>query len=442
MARFPLSFIKALVDMGVAAPLEQSLAKRIRLTNAVALFAAFVLFASIPFDRLTAPRWMLIEDTLGGLAFLSLPLLNRLGLITLSRMLCLAAANLIVLGNAIVLGPESGAAMVFIALAALPFALFDLRQRWAMVAGVLLAICCFALAESDVLASLRSVSENYSPVAYHAYSAAVALATILFILVETARANARAERELRENREASIYSAKMAALGEMSSNIAHEVNNPLMAIQLRTHRLIRLAESGQLDAEAALKIGGHIDSTVQRIARIVDALRSFARDTANDPMATEGVARIVRETVELCAERFRQHAISLEVQPIAEDLTVQCRAVQVSQIVLNLLSNAHDAVEGQPAPWVRIAARASGDEQVQITVTDSGPGIPPELRPHIMEPFFSTKEVGKGTGLGLSVSKGIAEAHGGHLAHDATAPHTRFVLTLKRGQAPAAGPTS
>jgi C4-dicarboxylate-specific signal transduction histidine kinase len=136
--------------------------------------------------------------------------------------------------------------------------------------------------------------------------------------------------------------------------------------------------------------------------------------------------------VELCAERFRQHAISLEVEPIAEDLQVQCRPVQVCQILLNLLSNAHDAVEGGVNPWVRIAAHAASDDEVEVTVTDSGPGIPPELQRRIMEPFFTTKEVGRGTGLGLSVSKGIAEVQGGRLAHEPGAPNTRFVLTLKR----------
>jgi C4-dicarboxylate-specific signal transduction histidine kinase len=416
----------------VSPTLEQSLAKRIRLTNAVALFGAFVMFASIPFDRITAPRWMLVEDVLGGLVFLSLPLLNRLGLLTLSRMLCLATSNLIVLGNAILLGRESGASMIFLALAALPFALFDLRQRWVISAGVLLAVAGFALAESDRFVHLRSVSENYSPAAYHVYSAVVALATILFILIQTARANDRAERELRDSREASIYSAKMAALGEMSSNLAHEVNNPLTAIHIRAERLVRLAQSDRLDKDTATKIGRDIDGTVQRIARIVEALRTFSRDAANDPLVAGNVSRIVADTVELCAERFRQHAITLEVEPIAEDLTAQCRAVQISQILLNLLGNAHDAVEGKSAPWVRITAGPSGECQVQITVTDSGPGIPPALRPLIMEPFFTTKEVGKGTGLGLSISKGLAEAHDGHLTLDPTFPNTRFVLTLKR----------
>jgi signal transduction histidine kinase len=431
VARFPSTFIQTLVDQGVTPHLDQPLAKRIRLTNAVSLFGAVLMFASIPFDRFSAPPWMLAEDVVGGLAFLTFPLLNRHGLLTTSRLLCLMVSNLIVLGNAILLGRESGATMVFFALAAIPFALFDLGNRAALIAGVLLAVTCYVVAGSDRLAFLRSVSDDYSPAAYHAYSAAVTLAGLLFILIQTARANARAERELRENRAASIYSAKMAALGEMSGNIAHEVNNPLMAIQLRAERLVRLAESDKLDTNLVVKAAREIENTVQRIARIVDALRSFARDVEKDPMSSERVVVVVNDAVELCAERFRQHAISLEVEPIAEDLQVYCRPVQVCQILLNLLSNAHDAVEGSATPWVRIAAHTTGDA-VEVTVTDSGPGIPPELQRRIMEPFFTTKEVGRGTGLGLSVSKGIAEVQGGRLAHDTGAPNTRFVLTLKR----------
>ena len=105
-------------------------------------------------------------------------------------------------------------------------------------------------------------------------------------------------------------------------------------------------------------------------------------------------------------------------------------------MLLNLLSNAHDAVERQPSAWVRIAAQTTGAEEVLITVTDSGLGIPLELRTRIMEPFFTTKELGKGTGLGLSVSQGIAAAHGGRLAYDSESRHTRFALTLRRWAEP------
>ena len=80
------------------------------------------------------------------------------------------------------------------------------------------------------------------------------------------------------------------------------------------------------------------------------------------------------------------------------------------------------------------------DETIEVKVSDTGYGIPADLREHVFEPFFTTKEIGKGTGLGLSVSKGIAEAHGGRLAYDPDAPQTRFVLTLRRAQTPAAEP--
>ena len=114
-----------------------------------------------------------------------------------------------------------------------------------------------------------------------------------------------------------------------------------------------------------------------------------------DPLRPESVAQIVKETMELCAERFRQHAITLE-EPTSGDLRVACRGVQISQVLLNRLSNAHDAVERQPSAWVRIAAQTTGAERGLITVTDSGPGIPVELRRRIMEPFFTTKELGRG----------------------------------------------
>jgi C4-dicarboxylate-specific signal transduction histidine kinase len=99
-------------------------------------------------------------------------------------------------------------------------------------------------------------------------------------------------------------------------------------------------------------------------------------------------------------------------------------------VLINLLSNAYDAVENQPIRRVRIAARASGGD-VEIAVADSGPGVPTEIASRIMEPFFTTKEIGKGTGLGLSLSSGIAAAHGGRLTLDCAAPETRFVLALK-----------
>ncbi len=441
--------LRPLLEQGVDRLRDASMQKRIRLTNGLSLFGALVLFASAPFDRLEAPRWVLLEDVIGGCAYACFPLLNRYGYITGARLLCLLMSNVIVLGNAVLLGHDSGAEMVFVALAAIPFAVFELSEWLALSAGVAMAVVGFAVGHSRLFPGWRTPPPNFVPSDYYIYSAILAFVVVIYSVYRMSRANSQAEQALRDDvqerlraqqelersRQTAAYSAKMAALGEMSGNIAHEVNNPLAAILLRAHRLRNLVSESPVDVEAAERVSRDIESTVHRIRRIVDSLRTFARDAQQDPLRPEPVARIVEETVEICAERFRHHSIDLRVDPIADDLYAECRSVQISQILLNLLSNAYDAVEQQSVRWVRVRAAAEGD-LVRISVIDSGPGVPPDLENRIMEPFFTTKEIGKGTGLGLSVSKGIAEAHGGQLALDRMSLDTCFVLTLRRAGAP------
>src|SRR5205085_7866138 len=128
--------------------------------------------------------------------------------------------------------------------------------------------------------------------------------------------------------------------------------------------------------------------------------------------------RIINETVALSAERCTAGQIEVRVDPLPADVLVDCREGQVSLILLNLLNNACEAIEHETERWVAISLEIDANT-ARISVTDSGPGIPAEIRPRIMEPFFTTKPFGKGTGLGLSVSRGLAEAQGGQLARDA-----------------------
>jgi signal transduction histidine kinase len=401
------------------------------------------MLATIPLDVLEAPPWMVGADVVGFFAFASLLLLNRRGHFTASRLAFIALANLLTFANAVGLGPDSGVEMLFIALVSLPFLLFDLNNRVEIAFGLLLPIAGFALNASNVFAPVRP--PGYAAAEYHLYSALLTLATVLFSFYQISRANVRAEQALRDDiaareraerelavsRQASITAAKLAALGEMSANVAHEVNNPLAAILLRARRLEMLAGKQRLDTGAVVRTAQQIGSTVDRIRRIVDALRFFARQGDEDPLRPEPVRRIVNDTVELCAQRFRMADVELVVHHADEDAYIECRGPQISQILVNLLSNAFDAVEGRPARRVVVTVDAQ-EQQVRIAVSDNGVGIPPDLAHRIMEPFFTTKDIGHGTGLGLSLSKGIAEAHGGQLALDAGSPETRFVLTLRR----------
>ena len=133
--------------------------------------------------------------------------------------------------------------------------------------------------------------------------------------------------------------------------------------------------------------------------------------------------------MELCLEKFRNDGIELFIEKIF-DVDIQCRAAEISQVILNLLNNAYDAVIELPKKWIRIEMRYISAERVQLLITDSGSGISKEIAEKIMLPFFSTKNVSKGTGLGLSISKKIMEDHWGNLFLDDSSPNTRFILEI------------
>lgn len=225
-----------------------------------------------------------------------------------------------------------------------------------------------------------------------------------------------------------VASAKMASLGEMAGGIAHEINNPLAIIQGKAGTVKRLIRQPPFDIEKINIELSKIEDTTNRIAKIIKGLRSFSRDSTSDPMIATSVRQIIEDCLELCAERFKNHSIELQ-RECKVDSIVECRASQIGQVIMNLLSNAHDAVESLSERWVKVEVSRVGD-QLRVAVTDSGRGIPKEVVDKIMQPFFTTKEVGRGTGLGLSISKGIAESHSGELRYDSTCDNTRFILEI------------
>ena len=226
-------------------------------------------------------------------------------------------------------------------------------------------------------------------------------------------------------------SARLSALGEMAGGIAHEINNPLAIINLRVHQLLQLAEHGDVRAQDALTIGSGIESTALRISKIIKSLQTVARESAQDPFEEVAVKTIILESFELCYQRMLKHGIIVTAAHVPENLYLQCRRVQISQVLINLLNNAFDAVVGEEERWIRISAREimqDGRSCVEIAICDSGHGISSELSQRIFQPFFTTKGVGKGTGLGLSISKGLIEAHDGSIWLDSSATTTRFVM--------------
>ncbi len=225
-----------------------------------------------------------------------------------------------------------------------------------------------------------------------------------------------------------MSNSKFAALGEMASGIAHEINNPLAVIHGLTVQLKKRLQIVSLPAPVLDNLET-VERMANRIAVIVKGLRVFSRQTASDPMLPADLISIIQETMAMCDAKFKEANVEVKTSFPAADLWIDCRSSEISQVILNLVSNAYDAVLGTSHRLIKIDV-GTEDEIVRVSVEDNGQGVPPELRERIFQPFFTTKDVGRGTGLGLSISKGITEAHGGKLFLDLDSRSTRFVLEI------------
>nr|BDT29029.1 ATP-binding protein [Bacteriovorax sp. HI3] len=239
----------------------------------------------------------------------------------------------------------------------------------------------------------------------------------------------KALNDLEEQRKVAVQNAKLTSLGEMAGGIAHEINNPLAIISGRVNLMIKSIDSNQYDPEGFKTSLDKIGQTTERIAKIVRSLKAFSRTNEQDPFIPTQVKDVIEHTIEICREKFRTSPVSLKIDSIP-DVQINCRESQIVQVVLNLLSNAFDAVEKLDEKWIEVKFEVIGSEKILIKVIDSGMGIPDSVANNIMQPFFTTKEVGKGTGLGLSISKGIIEDHNGKIYLDKEVSNTCFVIEM------------
>lgn len=245
----------------------------------------------------------------------------------------------------------------------------------------------------------------------------------------TSRLNENTKR-LEELRLQNIHSNKMAALGEMAASIAHEINNPLTIILGTTSSMTQSLPLEFKDKEIVEKSIVRIQNTAKRIAKIISALKTFSRNAEDDPFEDVEINKILEDSLTLCSERFVFNKIDLKlIIQTEKNVLVHCSATQLSQVFLNLLSNSFDAIEHMEDKWVIINVSVNKD-RLLIKFTDCGKGIPDNLIDKIMEPFFTTKQVGKGTGIGLSISKNIIDNHNGLFYYEKASVNTCFVVEL------------
>ncbi len=240
----------------------------------------------------------------------------------------------------------------------------------------------------------------------------------------------------KEAEEMITRTSEMAALGEVTSGLAQELVNPLAIIRECVRMIESTVERGDIDHAQLTKTLKKIDVTTLRMGKAVNGLRTFSRQGVSvESTKVTSIQNVIQDTVELCSNRTQRENISLKCFYPPQHIFLDCHVRQISQVLLHLLDNAFDAVEGSEDKWVEIMVRDQND-LLSVSVTDSGPGIPDDVQEKIMSAFFTTKNLGKGNGLGLSISKGIVEKHGGTLEFDMSHAHTRFIFTLPKSKGP------
>src|SRR6059058_5140621 len=224
----------------------------------------------------------------------------------------------------------------------------------------------------------------------------------------------RREQELRDKQEQLVQAGKLATLGELTTGVAHELNNPLNNIGLFVGNAVDLIELAVTEKGQIVRELGHAMQQVSKATEIISHLRTFGRAA---PVSREPISlrQVIERALSLMREQLRLREIEVTVDLGPEEPVVLGNAIQLEQVFINLLTNARDAVAESPrkAIWITGSLAAT---RVEIAFADSGYGIPPGLEGRIFDPFFTTKEVGKGTGLGLSITYGIIKEHGGTIS--------------------------
>lgn len=222
----------------------------------------------------------------------------------------------------------------------------------------------------------------------------------------------RAEQTLRAAQDELVQAGKLAVIGQLSTGIAHELNQPLAALRTLSGNSVRFLDRGDL---------GTTRSNLERIAQLADRmgqitgqLRTFARKSSG-PLQPMPLCRALDNSLALLESRLIDANAELRRHcPLPEPVAL-CDANRLEQVLINLIGNALDAMEGQPAPCIELGCESIGG-LARLTVRDHGPGLDEEAIRHLFEPFFTTKQAGAGLGLGLTISAGIIRDFGGTLS--------------------------
>lgn len=237
------------------------------------------------------------------------------------------------------------------------------------------------------------------------------------------------QKKLLEQQAMTEHSNRLSAIGEVTAGVAHEINNPLAILAGYVDILSMQVGTKNKDIEELFQ---KVQHSVQRIRKVVKSMSLLSSQSKGEAFVTQSLSKVTSDAIVVFEEKLKQNAIRLETQFLEKNDYVNCDAIQITQILVNLINNAIDAVlkiENKQERWIQLSIKIQG-ESVVFSCINSGALIPPEVQEKLFTPFFTTKPVNQGTGLGLSISRTIAVRHNGELRLLADSTHTTFELSL------------
>jgi PAS domain S-box-containing protein len=239
-----------------------------------------------------------------------------------------------------------------------------------------------------------------------------------------------AQKALDDERALNIAQSRLAQLGMLAGGVAHEINNPLTTILGRSELLRRSISRGTAsDPAKLLEDLQVIQQSSRRISEIINGLRTMVEGGVDQKRERLWLTQVVEEVLGLCQSQLEGQGIHWHIKLPQPGPSVKANFTLMSQVFLNLIKNAADALENrsQKNIWIEVKVE---DQAAHFIIEDDGSGVKPEDREKLMMPFFTTKRPGQGTGLGLSISKAIVLSHGGDLHYQHAEGRSRFVVQL------------
>jgi signal transduction histidine kinase len=239
--------------------------------------------------------------------------------------------------------------------------------------------------------------------------------------------------KLEEERLKSVQSSKLASLGEMAAGVAHEINNPLAVILGRVDIMRMMIDKGRLTDQDTKNNLNVVADMCNRIAKIIRSMRKVAKGGSGTEITQFPVAEAIEDVLSLSSQRFKNHGIDVNTSEVQSDVIVSADYTHTTQIILNLLNNAVDALNSTIAEGVdkKVSVKTEILQDIFLVhILDNGPGIPQDIQKKLFEPFFTTKDIGKGTGLGLSISRSLAKEMGGELKLSHSNPEQGTCFTI------------